>query len=354
MQGTFFVLYKAHTFLFTDCLLMHIVDIYRALFLKRLCYDALQRYQHPLRTSARKDALQVFDFLTATPAFQINMEADKSMRMFLSVGAMELCPVLLKVFHEPQLCAASKGINSKMVALFVANWLLHMPLISETIAVPETLMLSINMLTKVSNVCLILVNLFLLMEHSGTAQDMLNVDKEKETKALALLDFGLQYCMYEWDGTFLERVFGQKEGLGVVDSWKTSPYWVCYNRKVAKRDQRGIKALLTSFSVVGTEMTGSSHCTLEMENVSEAVVGKVCQDVVKILLGKMLLGKDAVSACEVQTIENNNLLRRIHSVCPGLVEILVDKHLGVMTKWFHVHMNVYWPFYVATAMTAVE
>lgn len=291
--------------------------------------DATQRYHQRLRLKAYEDAQGIYSMLQSTPAFHMNMDMERSMRLFLSVGAAELCPILVRGLNEPRFLAISKGINSKLVALFIANWMLHFPLTREVIATPETLSLSLNVLTRVSNICLILMNVALLLDEDPQIKEAQNV-----SASITLLDMGLQYSMYEWDQTFLPRVF---EGMGLCSKWKTSAYIVEYAQQICQRP--------------GRIEEGSSSCEVAQK------MKIVCDDMTKILLGKMLQGCIACTETGgfgLQTIENNNTLKKIHNFCPALVDCLVDKHMDVLSSWFEVHMQVYWPFYVASVMTDTE
>ncbi len=366
--------------------------------MRRICLDAMQRYQQRLSTEAYKEAKKLHAMVSTPSALRLELDNDKTMTLFLSVGTVELCPILVRRLNEPALLALSQGINAKMVAIFVANWILHIPLVREYIAVPETLMLSLNVLTRVANVCLIIVNLYLLLveEEIHEKNEQTNCDMGKETdthvpydaanlnrsesrvhgnrvdgnrvdgnrvqNALTLLDMGLQHAMYEWDATFLKRVFAtgdDKHGLilskkkhgrndsvsgseddqqhNVPGGWRTSYLWEAYSKRVLKDEN--------------TEDWKQDKRFLE----ADVVMRIVCEDVVKLLLWKMLgTGKDGEYASEKQTIENNVVLKKLHAFCPGLVDVLVEKHLAVLYPWFHVHVLVYWPFYVAAAMTATQ
>lgn len=294
--------------------------------------DATQRYHQRLRLKAYEEAQGIYSMLQSTPAFHMNMDMERSMRLFLSVGAAELCPILVRGLNEPRFLAISKGVNSKLVALFIANWMLHFPLVREVIATPETLSLSLNVLVRVSNVCLILMNVALLLDEE-TPQS--NKEAQNVSSSLTLLDMGLQYSMYEWDATFLPRVF---EGMGLCSKWRTSACMVEYAEQICQRPGRG-----------EDEKEGSCEVAQKMKIV--------CNDVTKILLGKMLQGCISYTETDgfgLQTVENNNTLKKIHNFCPGLVDCLVDKHMDVLSSWFEVHMHVYWPFYVASIMADTE
>ena len=355
----------------------------RCMFLRRVSLDALNRYNQRLRARERKQAKAVYDTLSNTTILQITLDDDKSTRMYLGVGAAELCPILVRGLNDPVLLRCARGVNVKLVALFVANWIVNIPFVRETIATPETLMLSLNMLMKVSNVCVILTNLYLLlvedevdrqnvdegedghnreedvMEEEGDQDEIMedslvyveerngsDDDHRRATTVydktcgddveytLQLLDVGLQYNMYEWDETFLSRMFVSQEernrtGKGIVINerrgWGTSYLWAAFLKKCLKDRRRN-----------GAE----SESLTEREKEADVVMKIVCEDIVKILLYKMMgRGKNNMYEREVQTAENNAVLRRIGKFCPGLVDVLVDKHMNVLNGWFQEHLK---------------
>jgi hypothetical protein len=347
------------------------------MFLKTSLMDAIRRQVPKLRTRSRVHAQTIHDNLISSLEFMQSMDDTACIQVIGLVGASNLFPSLYRFMSNKGMYNVTRRhcqtVSFKTVAMYMGNWIVQIPFSRGAIPTPETFTPSLNMLVRVSNVCIILLNLWLLLcemdeasgpesslegcpsptcrkksfQDAGASQSKRrramdgrgNDDKDSEEKeeqrkkrAEILLDIGLEHCMYEWDENFLRDVFvgNEEQGFG-MDRWETSA---------------GLYAHVLRMQNTNKEASSAMNSTSEFYLTG-------CDNIVKILMGKMVGGMDEFVG-DVQTVDNNEVLKRIDAVSPGLVHILVDKHMGVLSNWFGIHMRVHWPFYLTCMIGAVN
>lgn len=162
----------------------------RALFFRRLTHG---------HSSAK--CKQVYDFFQIKNIHTIDMSNNKCKDLLLELGPQDMCPDVHLMMK------GLKSISKLSVAICIATWVVKLPFTRSTIYLPETFTPSINMLVKMSNLALILMNKHML----GASCKELGISGGL---AAWVLDKGLQDCVYEWDPTFLARFF---------KGWRTHP-----------------------------------------------------------------------------------------------------------------------------------